>query len=164
MKKSRRTAQPNVEIAWYRKCTPFTNRKFVIFNPRSKPCYIHFKFNAYLDKLHALRTRLDAHAAELREESSHGADGETAEGFSNAPVDAADRASQKIEIAVSIGLAENEANLRTEIDAALDRVNRGTFGICEECGTAIGANRLNAIPYARFCIRCERRIEQRATR
>ena len=122
------------------------------------------KFNAYRDKLHALRTRLDEHAAELREESSHGADGETAEGFSNAPIDPADRASQKTEIDISIGLAENEANLRTEIDAALDRVNRGTFGICEECGTAIGAKRLSAIPYARFCIRCERRIEQGATR
>jgi DnaK suppressor protein len=121
------------------------------------------KLNTYRDTLQALRTRLDAHAAELRDESSHGADGETAEGFSNAPVDAVDRASQKTEIDVSIGLAENEAYLRTEIDAALDRVSHGAFGICEECGTVIGANRLNAIPYARFCIRCERRIEQGAT-
>lgn len=121
------------------------------------------KLNTYRDKLHAMRTRLDVHAAELREESSHGADGETAEGFSNAPIDPADRASQKIEIDVSIGLAENEANLRTEIDAALERLRDGTFGICEECSAIIGANRLNAIPYTRFCIRCERRIEQGAT-
>jgi len=119
------------------------------------------KLDSYRDKLRALRTRLDAHVGQLREEFSHGADGETG-GFSDAPVDSAERASQQTEIAVSIGLAENEAHLRTEIDAALARISDETFGTCEECAAKIGVKRLNALPYARFCIRCERRIEQGA--
>ena len=44
-----------------------------------------------------------------------------------------------------------------------DRVSDGTFGICEECNGKIGVKRLTAIPFARFCIHCERRIEQQTT-
>jgi DnaK suppressor protein len=117
------------------------------------------KFTDFRDRLQALRGRLDAHAADLREESSHGIDGETGAGFSNAPLDPVDRAAQQAEIAVSIGLAENEAVLRAEIDAALERIADGTYGTCEECRSVISASRLHAVPYTRFCIRCERRIE-----
>jgi DnaK suppressor protein len=41
-----------------------------------------------------------------------------------------------------------------EIDAALERVSAGTYGICERCGGAIGEGRLEARPVARTCIRC----------
>lgn len=41
-----------------------------------------------------------------------------------------------------------------EIDAALARVDAGTYGVCEECGGAIGDGRLEARPVARTCIRC----------
>ena len=41
-----------------------------------------------------------------------------------------------------------------EIDAALARVDVGTYGICEVCGASIGADRLEARPAARVCIRC----------
>jgi DnaK suppressor protein len=120
------------------------------------------KLNRFLTQLHEMRARLDEHAEQIREESSHGIDGETSEGFSNAPVDLADRACLQTEVAVNIGLAENEAHLRTEIDDALERIANGTFGICAECGAVIAANRLRAVPYARFCIRCERRFERAA--
>jgi DnaK suppressor protein len=41
-----------------------------------------------------------------------------------------------------------------EIDAALKRLDTGTYGICEECGGAIGEGRLEARPVARTCIQC----------
>jgi DnaK suppressor protein len=41
-----------------------------------------------------------------------------------------------------------------EIDAALERVGAGTYGVCERCGNAIGEARLGALPAARRCIRC----------
>ena len=41
-----------------------------------------------------------------------------------------------------------------EVDAALDRVEAGTYGVCEVCGRDIGAPRLEALPAARVCIRC----------
>jgi DnaK suppressor protein len=44
-----------------------------------------------------------------------------------------------------------------EIDAALERVAAGTFGICETCGRPIVAERLEARPTARTCVRCSAR-------
>lgn len=41
-----------------------------------------------------------------------------------------------------------------ELDAALARVDAGTYGVCEGCGSAIGDARLEALPAARLCIRC----------
>jgi DnaK suppressor protein len=76
------------------------------------------------------------------------------------PADWADRASQQTEVAVNIGLVTREAVLRKEIDDALERIAAGTFAICEKCHAVIGERRLNAGPYARYCVRCERRVEQ----
>jgi DnaK suppressor protein len=41
-----------------------------------------------------------------------------------------------------------------EVDAALARVDAGSYGVCERCGEPIGAGRLDARPVARTCIRC----------
>jgi RNA polymerase-binding transcription factor DksA len=41
-----------------------------------------------------------------------------------------------------------------EVDAALERVDAGTYGMCERCGGAIGDARLEALPAARRCIGC----------
>lgn len=41
-----------------------------------------------------------------------------------------------------------------EVDAALERLERGTYGICEQCGQPIAAGRLEARPTARTCIGC----------
>ena len=41
-----------------------------------------------------------------------------------------------------------------DIDAALDRVAKGTYGTCERCGEDIGSLRLRAVPEARFCMGC----------
>jgi DnaK suppressor protein len=41
-----------------------------------------------------------------------------------------------------------------EVGAALDRVEAGTYGVCEVCGRDIGAPRLEALPAARVCIAC----------
>ena len=44
-----------------------------------------------------------------------------------------------------------------EIDAALERVDAGTYAVCEACGGPIGEGRLEALPAARLCIRCAAR-------
>lgn len=41
-----------------------------------------------------------------------------------------------------------------EIDAAVDRLDTGTYGVCERCGRPVGAARLEALPAARTCIGC----------
>lgn len=108
-------------------------------------------------KLHALRSRLDARAPRLRDEAFHGAGGESAGDLSNTPIHLADRGSQETEAVVNFALAENESALRQEIEEALLRFDNGTFGICEECRSEIGLDRLEAVPYARLCIRCAKK-------
>jgi RNA polymerase-binding transcription factor DksA len=55
------------------------------------------------------------------------------------------------------GLEEGAKETLVEIDAALQRNEAGTYGICEGCGKPIDAARLNAIPWARLCIDDQRR-------
>lgn len=122
------------------------------------------KVKHYEEKLNRLLERLATQAVELRDECLHHTDAETAEGYHDLAADPLDQASLQTGGAVNIGLVENETRLRTEIDAALERIHAGVFGICAKCEAVIGARRLNAIPYARYCVRCERRIEQAAGR
>jgi len=45
------------------------------------------------------------------------------------------------------------------IDIALQKIENGTYGICEECGAPIGEKRLEAIPWVRLCIKCSENEE-----
>ena len=58
----------------------------------------------------------------------------------------------------TLGLLESEEHTLGEIDAALGRMERGTFGHCEGCRKAIPKDRLHALPYARYCFECARRL------
>ncbi|WP_068255192.1 TraR/DksA family transcriptional regulator [Janibacter corallicola] len=53
-------------------------------------------------------------------------------------------------------LRQGRASL-TDIDAALERLEQGTYGICEQCGRPIGEGRLEARPTATRCIECASR-------
>jgi len=57
-------------------------------------------------------------------------------------------------------LEENEERLLAEIDGALQRIDDGTFGVCQACGSPIGAERLEAVPYTTQCIDCKRKEER----
>ncbi len=47
------------------------------------------------------------------------------------------------------------------IEEAISRIKDGTYGICLKCSKKIPLERLRAIPYARYCIKCQREIEER---
>ncbi|HEV8105184.1 MAG TPA: TraR/DksA C4-type zinc finger protein [Gaiellaceae bacterium] len=55
------------------------------------------------------------------------------------------------------GLEEGAQQTIDEIDAALARIEDGTYGTCQNCGKQIGVERLRAIPWARLCIDDQRR-------
>lgn len=63
---------------------------------------------------------------------------------------------------VSRSLLETEEALLMEVVAALGRIDRGVFGICQECRQPISTGRLNALPYGRECINCARRAQNMA--
>ena len=58
-------------------------------------------------------------------------------------------------------LEENVERTIGEIDAALQRIENGTYGTCVNCGEPIPADRLEAVPWATLCIDCKRKDELR---
>ena len=57
-------------------------------------------------------------------------------------------------------LEENSTHVLAEIDAALARIEDGTYGVCERCGQPIGEERLEALPWATLCIDDKRKQER----
>ncbi len=61
----------------------------------------------------------------------------------------------------SLCLASSEREALYEFDDALKKIEEGIFGICEECKAMISKTRLKAVPYARFCVKCQERKDKR---
>lgn len=57
-------------------------------------------------------------------------------------------------------LAEVESRELASIEKAIERMRDGKYGICEGCNTSIPMPRLNALPYATYCIECQREMEE----
>jgi DnaK suppressor protein len=65
-----------------------------------------------------------------------------------------DRTQAQADVGRLESLADRALNELKDIEAALLRIERGDYGLCESCGGPVGRQRLAAIPEARFCIGC----------
>ena len=98
--------------------------------------------------------RLQTKLGTLREEATGGRVEGIGGQSSFAASDLGDLGSHEFEEDVTLGLADNQQHLMEEIDAALARLEDGSFGHCEQCGEGIPKERLRALPYCRFCMAC----------
>jgi DnaK suppressor protein len=73
--------------------------------------------------------------------------------------DPTDRASWESDRNFLLRIRERERNLITKIKEALERIEDGTFGICERCGEPISDKRLEARPVTTLCIKCKQEQE-----
>ena len=69
--------------------------------------------------------------------------------------DFVDQASDDNEVYVNLRLLQIDAKLLRAIDAAIERIDNGTYGICAVCEGEIGPARLNAVPWTSVCIACK---------
>ena len=79
---------------------------------------------------------------------------------SDAAGDVVDWALDSVQDEINSQLAEVESRELARIEVALERMRDGHYGICEGCGTSIPIARLNALPYATLCIKCQRESER----
>jgi len=86
--------------------------------------------------------------------------GHLAEESANHP-DLADRASSETDRAIELRARDRQRKLISKIDAALQRIEDGTYGYCEETGEPIGIKRLDARPIATLSIEAQERHERR---
>jgi len=77
------------------------------------------------------------------------------ENLKNEGGDLADEATETIERELIYDLSVTEKKEVEEIDTALNKIEEGTYGICESCNQEIPLGRLKVKPYAKFCMKCQ---------
>jgi DnaK suppressor protein len=115
-------------------------------------------------RLDRFRTKL----VELRDRAASGAryvaeaiaEDATPVGTSAAPNHLADAAAEALD--ADLGAFQAEIDRLEDINAAIDRIENGSFGQCVQCGSPISGQRLDAIPYASLCIECAQVREREA--
>jgi RNA polymerase-binding transcription factor DksA len=110
-----------------------------------------------------LKKRIVGDLSELEEEAMRPVGGESGGNLSDVPVHPADLGTENFEEEIALDHLENQDRILVEINDALARIEAGTFGRCENCHRPISRERLNALPYARYCIRCARLLEGEAS-
>jgi DnaK suppressor protein len=117
------------------------------------------EINDYRQRLLAMKKRLGGDLSKLEDEALRPVGGESGGGLSDVPVHLADLGTENYEEEVALELLENEDQILTEINDALVRIEQGNFGRCENCHQEIPRERLKALPYARYCIRCATELQ-----
>jgi DnaK suppressor protein len=115
------------------------------------------EIQTYRRRLLALKKRLGSALSELEREALRPVGGEASGGLSDVPLHPADLSADNYEEEVTLALLKNEEQLLEEIAAALARIAQGTFGRCEECQQEIPKERLQAVPYTRYCVQHARK-------
>lgn len=109
------------------------------------------KLAAVEEKLREEREELLGQIAELERRSDNGKEPESSEGG-----DPADVGSETLGREQDLSLARDLKDVVTQVEDALARIEKGTYGTCESCGQTIPAARLKALPYATLCVDCKR--------
>ncbi|QEH38772.1 General stress protein 16O [Aquisphaera giovannonii] len=113
------------------------------------------KFRRVLERLDG---RVQGDAQSLENQARIGLGGEAGGNLSNAPMHLADLGTEQYFQELNATLLENEAYIRREVQDAIGRIDRDAYGICERCGTSIIEERLEALPYTRYCTKCSAEV------
>lgn len=95
----------------------------------------------------------------LSKEALHRNRLEAAGDVSSMPTHMADLGSDNFEQEFTLNLIQNEQVTLADIEDALEKIDEGTYGLCETCEKAIPKVRLKALPHARLCLECKRQEE-----
>ena len=110
-------------------------------------------------KLDSFKKRLEERQQSLRktvsrtEEDGRIADQDPAQ-------DIADRAASSYTKEFLFSQSNNDRQLLQMVETALQRIREGSFGECVSCGNEINAKRLEAVPWTRYCIECQEKLEK----
>jgi RNA polymerase-binding transcription factor DksA len=117
------------------------------------------KLEAYRKQLLAYSARLGGDISALEDQTRTPTGGQAVGSLSNAPMHLGDMGTEVYLQELNATLLENEEYLRGEVLAALERVDNATYGACENCGQKIIEERLELLPYARYCTACAEKLQ-----
>lgn len=114
----------------------------------------------YKERLLGLRARVRGDVNQMADSALKQSRTEANGDLSSMPIHMADMGTDNFEQEFTLSLMESDAGTLDKIETALERIEDGTYGSCEECGARIPKTRLNAIPYATMCVQCASEFEQ----
>ncbi|MBI5894310.1 MAG: TraR/DksA family transcriptional regulator [Deltaproteobacteria bacterium] len=97
---------------------------------------------------------------ELREEIFNKLGKEYHEQFDN-PQDLEEQSLVDVIEDTGLAVADIRREELTKMDEAIRRLENGTYGVCEDCGSEIDEERLKAVPLAPFCVKCQAKYESK---
>jgi DnaK suppressor protein len=115
----------------------------------------------YKERLLALRARLRGDVNAMADAALRKTRSEANGDLSSMPIHMADIGSDNYEQEFTLSLMQTDEITLDSIEAAIEKIEDGVYGICEECSGPISKMRLNAIPYTPLCIKCAQRLEGR---
>jgi DnaK suppressor protein len=118
------------------------------------------ELKVYKEQLLALRSRLRGDVNAMANAALNKTRSEANGDLSSMPIHMADLGSDNFEQEFTLSLMQTEGGTLDSIEAALEKIEDGVFGQCEECTQVISKTRLNAIPYAPLCIKCAQKLER----
>jgi DnaK suppressor protein len=111
-------------------------------------------------RLEQERERLEAVRDGIRRDQGAGSGAEAAGELSSVDQHPGDLGTETFEQEKNISLLEQVEDELLQIEAAFERLERGTYGTCQACGRPIGKERLEALPATRFCIDDQAKAER----
>ncbi len=118
------------------------------------------EMKAYKEKLLALRARLRGDVDTMADAALNKTRSEANGDLSSMPIHMADIGSDNYEQEFTLSLMQNEESVLGSIETAIEKIEDGVYGLCEECSGSIGKTRLNAIPHVPLCIKCAQKLER----
>ena len=134
-------------------------RSGVAAAPR-KPVKLSPEMRKYQDLLLAERERLEVELQEIENRTARISESERASELSSYEDHPADLASETFEREKDLAIGESVESLLNQVNTALDKIQQGTFGVCDACRKPIKKARLQAIPFATLCVDCQGQLER----
>jgi YteA family regulatory protein len=119
------------------------------------------RVRAIKKRLIAEQERLEEELRDIVERTTHSSELEQVTELSSYDDHPADLASETFEREKDMALEGNIQDLLDKVNVALEKLEDGTYGICDSCGVEINPNRLEALPWASLCLNCQDRLEGR---
>ncbi len=110
--------------------------------------------------LQHFRKKLEEARVQFSREAARKAKSGREAGADLAAADVVDRAVSTYARELNFSQSENETQLLQMVNAALQRIDDGTYGECLNCGKEIGLKRLQAVPWTHLCIDCQQKAEE----
>jgi DnaK suppressor protein len=118
------------------------------------------ELRAYKDLLEKLRDRVMDEITFLAGDNLNRSQRDSSGDLSSYSFHMADQGTDNFDREFALNLVSSEQDVLYEINEALHRIDERTYGVCESCGQGIEKARLNALPFAKMCVRCKSESEK----